>query len=259
MPGHLPAPEGGHLSSQPQPPAGDDLYFRQLLAGRDFALRDVMASQLVNFAYLIGSRDTGEAVVVDPAWDVDGLLDAAEADGMKVVGALATHYHPDHVGGDMFGLEVQGIARFLERTGGRVHVQKEEMPWVGRATGVAEKELSAVQGGESLRLGDVEITFLHTPGHSPGSQCFLVRGRLVAGDTLFLQGCGRLDLPGADPAAMYQSLTGPLAQLPGDTVLYPGHDYGGESATLARTREDNYALRIESLEAWMQNMGGAQA
>lgn len=247
------------MSTPQQPPAEDDLYFRQLLAGRDFALQDLMAAKMVNFAYLIGSRDTGEAVVVDPAWDVDGLLDAAENDGMKVVGALATHYHPDHVGGDLFGLEVPGIVRFLERTGGRVHVQKQELPWVRRTTGVAESELSAVEGGETLRLGDVEITFLHTPGHSPGSQCFLVRGRLVAGDTLFLQGCGRVDLPGADSAALYHSLTGPLARLPGDTVLYPGHDYGGEFATLARTREENYALRIESLEDWMKSMGGAPA
>jgi len=245
------------VSALPEAPAGNDLYFRQLLAGRDFAQRDVMASQMVNFSYLIGSRDTCEAVVVDPAWDVDGLLDTAEADGMKVVGALATHYHPDHVGGDLFGLEVEGIPRFLERTAGRVHVQKSELPWIGRTTGVAEKEFSTVEGGDTLHLGDVEITFLHTPGHSPGSQCFLVRGRLVAGDTLFLQGCGRVDLPGSDPAALYHSVTGPLAQLPGDTVLYPGHDYGGESATLARTREENYALRIESLEEWMQSMGTA--
>jgi glyoxylase-like metal-dependent hydrolase (beta-lactamase superfamily II) len=234
-----------------------DLYFRQLLAGRDFARRDVMASQMVNFAYLVGSRDTGEAVVVDPAWDVDGLLDAAEADGMKIVGALATHYHPDHVGGDLFGLQVPGIERFLERTDSRVHVQKTELPWVERATGVPASKLSAVEGGDHLKIGDVEITFVHTPGHSPGSQCFLVRGRLVAGDTLFLQGCGRVDLPGADPEAMYHSLTGPLAQLPGDTVLYPGHDYGGASATLEKTRVENYALRMNSLEEWMQMMGGA--
>jgi glyoxylase-like metal-dependent hydrolase (beta-lactamase superfamily II) len=247
--------------TQPDSPApgGDDLYFRQLLAGRDFAARDVMAAQLVNFAYLVGSRAAGEVLLVDPAWDVDGLVDAAEADGLKVVGALATHYHPDHVGGDLFGHDVQGIARFLERTGGRIYAQKVELPWLQRTTGVGPAEITTVEGGDRISLGDVEITFVHTPGHSPGSQCFLVRGRLVAGDTLFLQGCGRVDLPGADPEAMYHSLTGPLAQLPDDTLLYPGHDYGGASGTLGQTRQENYALKVESLEDWMRLMGAGPA
>jgi glyoxylase-like metal-dependent hydrolase (beta-lactamase superfamily II) len=79
------------------------LYFRQLLAGRDFARADPIARQMVNFVYLVGDRQTGEAVVIDPAYDVGGILDVLEADGMHLVGALATHYHPDHVGGSMMG------------------------------------------------------------------------------------------------------------------------------------------------------------
>ena len=79
----------------------DRLYFRQLLAGRDFARGDMLARQMVNFVYLIGDRETGEAVVVDPAYDVQGLLDILAEDGMRLTGALATHYHPDHVGGSV--------------------------------------------------------------------------------------------------------------------------------------------------------------
>lgn len=237
---------------------GGDLYFRQLLSGRDFASRDPAAAQMVNFSYLIGSRRTGEAVIVDPAWDVDGLVGAAERDGMRVVGALATHYHPDHVGGDLFGRDIEGIAHLLTRIPGKVHVQRDEVPWVRRITGVSASDLVPHEGGDRLTLGEVEVTFLHTPGHSPGSQCFLVRGRLVAGDTLFLQGCGRLDLPGSDPEAMYRSLTGPLARLPGDTVLYPGHAYDPRPfATLEEQRRENYALRVASLEDWLRLMGGA--
>ena len=175
---------------------------------------------------------------------------------MKVVGALATHYHPDHVGGDLFGTTVEGIARLLERVPGRIHAQRDEVPWIKEDTGVADSDLAVVDGGDRIRLGDVELAFLHTPGHSPGSQCFLVRGRLVAGDTVFLQGCGRTDLPGSDAEAMYRSLTGPLAQLPGDTILYPGHAYDPRPfGTLAEARRDNYALRVQSLDDWMRLIG----
>ena len=238
----------------------DDLYFRQLLAGRDFATGNPTAAQMVNFAYLIGSRRTREAWVVDPAWDVDGLLAAAEDDGMKVVGVLATHFHPDHVGGDLFGISVEGIVRLLERAPCRVHVQRDEVTWLKEMTGVTDADLKVVDGGDRIQTGDVELTFLHTPGHSPGSQCFLVRGRLVAGDTLFLQGCGRVDLPGSDPEAMFRSLTGPLAELPDDTVLYPGHAYDPRPfATLAEQRRENYALRIRSLQDWLRLMAPGSA
>src|SRR3546814_5396647 len=81
----------------------DRLYFRQLLAGRDFARTDPIARQMVNFVYLVGDRETGEAVAIDPAYDIPGLLDILAADDMRLTGALATHYHPDHVGGSMMG------------------------------------------------------------------------------------------------------------------------------------------------------------
>jgi len=245
------------MHTPPTQPGQDDLYFRQLLSGRDFAASNAAAAQMVNFAYLIGSRVTGEALVVDPAWDIDGLLAVAAADGMRVVGVLATHYHPDHVGGDLFGREVEGIARLLERTPVKVHVQREEAPWVREMTGVSQSDLVVHAGGDKVTLGDVEVTLVHTPGHSPGSQCFLVRGRLVSGDTLFLQGCGRVDLPGADPEAMFRSLTGPLAALPESTVLYPGHQYDPRSSsTFAEQRRENYVLKITSLDEWLRLMGG---
>jgi glyoxylase-like metal-dependent hydrolase (beta-lactamase superfamily II) len=93
--------------------ADDGIYFRQLLCGRDIARDDPLARQMVNFAYLIGDRATGEAVAIDPAYDIRGLLDVAEADGMRVVGALASHYHPDHVGGDMMGYQISGVRELL--------------------------------------------------------------------------------------------------------------------------------------------------
>jgi glyoxylase-like metal-dependent hydrolase (beta-lactamase superfamily II) len=234
----------------------DRLYFRQLLSGRDFARDDSMAAQMVNFAYLIGDRETREAVIVDPAYAVGDLLDVLAADDMRLTGVLATHYHPDHVGGDLLGFEITGVRELLERQEVPVHVQRDEARYVSAVTGVSDA-LVPHQSGDVVEVGAVRIELLHTPGHTPGSQCFLVDGRLIAGDTLFLEGCGRTDLPGGDPEAMYESLTQRLARLPDDVVLYPGHLYSADpSATLGETRRRNYAFRPRSLEEWLSLFGG---
>lgn len=232
------------------------VYFRQLLAGRDFGRTNPVAAQMVNFCYLIGDRDTGECMVVDPAWDVRGLLDVALADDMKVTGALVTHYHPDHVGGDLFGYHVEGLAQLQEEADIPVHCHRAEVRGVELMTGLSSSELVAHDGGDTIEVGEVSIELVHTPGHTPGSQCFLVDGRLVSGDTLFTQGCGRVDLPGGDPAEMYRTLTQRLAKLPSDTVLYPGHNYGSaRSSTMDEQRRTNYALQPKSLDDWLQLMG----
>ena len=119
----------------------EGLYFRQLLSGRDFARGDQMARQMVNFVYLIGDRATGEALVVDPAYAVQDLLDILETDGMRLTGVLATHYHPDHVGGEMAGWALEGISALLEKVQVPVHLQSEELPWVERTTGVGASQL----------------------------------------------------------------------------------------------------------------------
>ena len=215
---------------------GDRLYFRQLLAGRDFATSDQLARQMVNFVYLIGDRDTGEAVVVDAAYGIRDLLDIVAADGMRLVGALATHYHPDHVGGDMMGYQIAGVSELLALNPVPIHVQAEEAPWVQRVTGASTTDLVEHSSGDTVMVGQIPIELIHTPGHTPGSQCFFVDGKLVSGDTLFLEGCGRLDLPGGDPVAMYESLTTKLAKVPDDAILFPGHLYSPEpSASMGTT------------------------
>lgn len=221
-------------------PNDDRLYFRQLLSGRDFATGDQLAAQMVNFVYAIGDRTTGECVLVDPAYDPGALVDTVEADGMTVTGVLATHYHPDHIGGSMMGYDIAGITGLLERVSCPIHVQRTEVPWVTRASGVSEDQLVAHDSADIVRVGDIEIQLVHTPGHTLGSQCFLVEGKLVSGDTLFLDGCGRTDLPGSDHAQMIESLNR-LAKVDDDIVLYPGHRYSpASSATMGAVKQSNY-------------------
>jgi glyoxylase-like metal-dependent hydrolase (beta-lactamase superfamily II) len=218
------------------------LYFRQWLSGRDFATDDPLAAQMVNFVYAIGDRDSGECLLVDPAYDPAGLLDRVAGDGMTVTGVLATHYHADHIGGSIFGNDIAGITGLLERVACPIHVQHDEVEWVVRSSGVSERDLVAHDSGDVVTVGELEIQLVHTPGHTPGSQCFLVAGKLVSGDTLFLDGCGRTDLPGSDHAKMLESLNR-LARIDDEVVLYPGHRYSlASSATMAAVKDSNYVF-----------------
>lgn len=227
-------------------PAADRLYFRQFLSGKDFAASDQLAQQMVNFAYAIGDRATGECVLVDPAYDPAALVELVGADGLRVTGVLASHYHADHVGGSIFGYDIAGIAALLDVVDCPVHLQADEVEWVTKTTGVGGDQLVGHASGDVVLVGDVTIELVHTPGHTPGSQCFLVHdtagGRLVSGDTLFLDGCGRTDLPGSDPAQMVASLRR-LAQMPDEVVLYPGHRYSAApSASMASVKANNWVF-----------------
>ena len=211
---------------------------------------------MANFVYLIGDRVTKECLVVDPAYAVSDIVDVAAQDGMTVSGVLATHYHPDHVGGSMMGFRIEGIARLLENRSVPIHANRHEIPWIQRTTGVGADDLVAHEAGDKLRVGAVEVELVHTPGHTPGSQCFLVDGCLVSGDTLFLDGCGRTDLPGSDPDAMYESLRH-LDSLSADTVVYPGHRYSPPACeTLAEVRRHNFVLKPSTKEQWLMIFGG---
>jgi glyoxylase-like metal-dependent hydrolase (beta-lactamase superfamily II) len=230
----------------------DRFYFRQLLAGRDFAVGDPVATQMVNFVYALGDRQSGEAVLVDPAYRPSEIVSLVEADGMRVSGVLATHFHADHVGGDLVGHQIDGIAELLETNDVPIHVQADEVEWILKRTGVGADALVAHQSGDQLAVGELDITLIHTPGHTPGSQCFLADGRLISGDTLFLEGCGRTDLPGSDPEEMYLTLSQRLSKISDDTVLFPGHFYSASpSAPMGEVRGYNAVLAPSTPEQWL--------
>ena len=204
----------------------DRLYFRQLLSGRDFATADPMARQMVNFAYLIGDREAGEAVVVDPAYDVGGLVDALEADGMRCTGVLATHYHPDHVGGSMMGFQISGAKELLELVSVPVHAQRDEARFIAEVTGLGDDEIIGHDSGDVVSIGAIDIELIHTPGHTPGSVCFRLEGSplLFSGDTLFPGGPGATGFEGGDFPTIIESIDRRLfAPLDPGTVVMPGH------------------------------------
>ncbi len=211
-----------------------------------------MATAMVNFAYALGDREAGEALLVDPAHAPVELLELVEADGMRVVGALGTHFHFDHVGGEFAGQHVEGIVELLAARDVPVHVQGAEVSWVRERTGVAASALVAHSPGDRLSVGELEVTLVHTPGHTPGSQCLLFEGRLVSGDTLFIEGCGRTDLAGSDPEEMYRTLSQRLVDVSDDTILYPGHFYAADaSAPMSRVRAENWVLAPRTADEWL--------
>lgn len=232
------------------------LYFRQLLSGRDFAKENLIAAQMVNFCYIIGDSETREAVLVDPAYDIPSLLDVLAEDDMTLTGVLATHYHSDHIGGRMMGHSIDGISQLLDIVDVPIHVQEPEVSLVQKVTEVGVGSLVAHESGDKVSVGAIDIELIHTPGHTPGSQCFLVDNCLVSGDTLFLDGCGRTDLPGGDPEELYLSLTQRLARVPDVATLYPGHQYSeAPQQSMGLTRERNIVYRPKTAEQWMTMFG----
>jgi len=232
------------------------VFIKQLLAGRDFGRADHIAGQMANFVYLVGDEQTRECMVVDPAWDVSGILEEIDRHELRLSGALVTHYHPDHVGGNIFGHHIGGLAELQALRPVKVYVNELEAEGIKSVTGLSESDLLRVKGGDQVNVGNAAITFLHTPGHTPGSQCFLVEGSLVSGDTLFIGGCGRVDLPGGDSEQLYLSLTQVLGKLPDATILYPGHNYAARPiSTIGSERLENFYLRVRSLAEWQRLMG----
>ena len=156
----------------------------------------------------------------------------------------------------MMGFTVQGLPELMRIRPVPVYVNEHEAAGLKTVTGLSDSDLRIKSSGDRVHVGKIPVECLHTPGHTPGSQCFKLQNKLVSGDTLFVQGCGRVDLPGGDSEVMYRTLTQKLATLPDDTILYPGHHYAPEaSATMGQVKQSNYSLRVQSLDDWRQLMG----
>jgi hydroxyacylglutathione hydrolase len=203
-------------------------------------LKQLELGPMANYVYVVGDANTREVAVVDPAWDVDRIVEVAEENGLTITKILITHSHFDHI---------NGVESLLNRTKAKVYINKAEAEFMKAVW----PDLVKVDSGDTTRVGDVEITFLHTPGHTPGSQCFLVQNHLISGDTLFIGACGRCDLPGSNPEDMYYSLTQRLAKLDDSTIVFPGHNYAARPySTIADEKRFNPYLQFQSVQDFLR-------
>jgi len=169
-----------------------------------------------NFVYLVHDLKTDTAAIIDPAWEVEEVLSMADDKGITITDILLTHSHHDHI---------NGLNKTLEHSDARIHLLKPEAQFWG--ADLTRPELH--HGGDRIQLGETEINILHTPGHTPGSACYHIGDELIAGDTLFVFGCGRCDLAGGDPEQMFHTLKRLKTELPAATILHPGHNYAPQS------------------------------
>ncbi len=193
-----------------------------------------------NFVYLVGDKKTREVLIVDPAWQVDTILKVVQQEDLKIKGALISHYHFDHT---------NGIEELLESVNCPIYVNKKDVPYME----YSHDNIKSVDDGQKIEVGNIEINLIHTPGHTPGSQCFHVQDRLVSGDTLFIGACGRCDLPGGDAKEMYRTLTQRLMKFDDSTILCPGHNYADKpTSTMGEQKKTNPYLMCDSLENFLR-------
>lgn len=204
--------------------------------------RQLFDPESSTYTYIVGAPDKGEAIIVDPVREhVERDLDVVGAMGMRLVWILETHVHADHI---------TGARALRDRTGARSAVSQH-----CGASGFDR----LMDDGDIVVFGNELIRVISTPGHTPGSSCFLWRDRLLTGDTLLIGGCGRTDFQNGSAASLYDSITQKLFTLPDDTLVYPGHDYKGRRvSTIGEERATNPRLAGKTREdfiAIMANLG----
>lgn len=207
----------------------------------DLILKQMEIGPMENFIYFIGDKNTSEVAVVDPAWDVSFLLNEAKKEGLKIQAAFVTHGHFDHT---------NGVEELLKHLDVPVYINKQEADFFKFNWG--KENVRTVGSGDKVKIGNIDIEFVHTPGHTPGSQCFLIRNNLVSGDTLFIDGCGRCDLPGGNVEQMFDTIYNKLMKMPGETIILPGHNYANKTQdTLDNQKKTNPFMQYDNLRSFV--------
>lgn len=196
-----------------------------------------LVGQMANFTYILVDEETGEALVIDPSWDLEKIFYTLKKNSWKLEYIINTHSHFDHV---------LGNEQVAAATGAKI---------IQHNTSPLEKQIP-VDDGETIKLGKIQIRVLYTPGHSKDSICLVANEEMVfTGDTLFVGNCGRTDLPGSDPAEMYHSLLDKVATLDESLIVYPGHDYGTTpTSTIDAQKKTNYVLQPRSKKDFLAFM-----
>ena len=178
-----------------------------------------------NFTYVLEDEQTSDAVIIDPSWDLDTVLEVVEKNNLKVKYVINTHHHFDHTIGN---------EAFVKKTNSKIIQHKAS----------TLKNDMTVSDGDTIKFGSSELAVFHTPGHSEDSMCLVGDGKIFSGDTLFVGNCGRVDLPGGSARKLYHSLFDVISKMDENLVLYPGHNYGNSpTSTIGREKKTNFVLQ----------------
>jgi hydroxyacylglutathione hydrolase len=207
-------------------------------------LKQMQVGNMAVFAYLLGDPATGEALVIDPAADIDGIIAQANKNNLKIKYIVNTHGHVDHISGN---------TDMKEKTGAQIVIHESDADMLTSTPAMVLRMFGAkqsptadrtVRDDDIISVGGISLKVLHTPGHSPGSMSLYTEGYVFTGDTLFVGGVGRTDLPGGSGQVMARSIQEKLCTLPDDTKVMPGHNYGGApTSTIGREKTSNPFLR----------------
>lgn len=194
--------------------------------------------------YLLGCEETGKGCVIDPGGDEDKILALCATEKITPEYIVCTHGHPDHVCGN---------AKIKKATGAKIVMHAEDADFFGRPEvkdyfsmlGLPESPPAdvRVKDGDTIQFGNVSLEVIHTPGHTPGGICLYHAPNLFTGDTLFVEGVGRTDFPGGSTNQLLASIKKKLLTLPAETVVWPGHGYGGSCSTIGQEAHANPFLK----------------
>ncbi len=203
-------------------------------------IKQLQVGQMAVFAYLVADPETGDGLVIDPADEVDRILAEAQKDNITIRYIVNTHGHVDHIAGN---------TDMKAKTGARIIVHEADAEMLVSTPAAILRMFGAkasppadqtVKDGDTITVGKVSLKVLHTPGHTPGGMCLYGPGFVATGDTLFVGGVGRTDLPGGSWNTLLTSIRQKLLTLPADTVVLPGHNYGmSPTSTVGREKEEN--------------------
>ncbi len=190
-----------------------------------------------NFTYVLEDEDTREAVIIDPSWDLDLVIETLERNALKVKYVINTHHHFDHTIGN------DAIVKYTKSK-----ILQHESSTL--------KNDMRLTNGEKIKFGNSELTVMHTPGHSKDSICLVGDGKIFSGDALFVGNCGRVDLPGGSAIELYHSLFDIIYKLDANLMLYPGHNYGtSPNSTIGKEKKTNFVLQPRTEEEFVNFMG----
>ncbi|MDD5231786.1 MAG: MBL fold metallo-hydrolase [Syntrophales bacterium] len=207
-------------------------------------IRQLQVGRMAIFAYIVGDKNSGEALLIDPAAETDRILAECAKNGLSVKYIVNTHGHVDHISGN---------ADVKQKTGAGIVVHEKDADMLTSTPGMILKMFGAkasppadltVKDGDSISAGGISLQVLHTPGHTPGGMCLYTPGYVFTGDTLFVGGVGRTDLPGGSWRVLSDSIRTKLLVLPETTVVLPGHNYGySAQSTIGKEKAGNQFLK----------------